>query len=310
MLKIEFNQQLFDKHIKDISIKLKKAIEAIDTNCLNSESADCLKNLSNEKEIANLLSANSFQLKLYIEYFTTNYPMDFGIKGQKKEDWTKLYKIFREDIFEKEYKNWGERTQEYGAYYFVEKLGLKTCPYCNRNYTFVVDEENGKLRPEIDHFYPKSLYPFLAMSFYNLIPSCQICNHTKSNTLKDELENPYDITPNSYKFTYIPKNIDFTLVENNKYNFDNFEINIVGKKDNLELFKLNELYKQHKDIVLELFIKKVYYPKSYIKELEDFGFSQDEIYRYLLCNYQKDEDLHKRPLSKLIKDISEELGLV
>lgn len=310
MLKIEFNQQLFDKHVKDISIKLKKAIEAIDTSGLNSESNDCLKDLSNEKEIANLLSANSFQLKLYIEYFRVNYPTALGVQGQKKDAWVQLYRMLREDIFEKEYKNWGGRRQEYGAYYFVDKLGLKTCPYCNRNYTFVVDEDNGKLRPEIDHFYPKSLYPFLAMSFYNLIPSCQICNHTKSSTLKEELENPYDITPNSYKFTYIPKNIDFTLVEDDKYKFDNFEIKITGKKDNLELFKLNELYEQHKDIVLELLVKKVYYPKSYIEELERFGFKSDEIYRYLLCNYQKDEDLHKRPLSKLIKDISEELGLV
>jgi hypothetical protein len=79
---------------------------------------------------------------------------------------------------------------------------------------------------------------------------------------------------------------------------------------NIRLFKLEELYKQHKDIVLELFIKKAYYPQSYIEELSKFGFSQDEIYRYLLCNYSKDDDLHKRPLSKLIKDISQELGLI
>jgi len=32
--------------------------------------------------------------------------------------------------------------------------------------------------------------------------------------------------------------------------------------------------------------------------------------RYLVCNYFKYEDLHKRPLSKLVKDISEELGLI
>lgn len=71
-------------------------------------------------------------------------------------------------FFEKEYNNWGKR-KTYGSYKFVETLDLKTCPYCNRNYTFIVDEESGKLRPELDHFYPKSIYPFLAMSFYNLI---------------------------------------------------------------------------------------------------------------------------------------------
>jgi hypothetical protein len=57
-------------------------------------------------------------------------------------------------------------------------------------------------------------------------------------------------------------------------------------------------------------MKKAYYPKSYIEELKKFGFSEDEVYRYLMCNYKKEKDLHKRPLSKLIKDISEELDLI
>ena len=85
---------------------------------------------------------------------------------------------------------------------------------------------------------------------------------------------------------------------------------MIIKEENIKTFKLEELYKQHKDIVLELLIKKVYYPKSYIEELKGFGFSEDEVYRYLLCNYKKNEDLHKRPLSKLMKDISEELDLI
>ena len=106
----------------------------------------------------------------------------------------------------------------------------------------------------------------------------------------------------------MPLNVDFyNSIEKEKYNYDNFEIELYGNKSNLDIFKLEELYKQHKDIVLELLIKKTYHPDSYIEELKRFGFSKDEIYRYLLCNYSKEEELHKRPLSKLIKDISEEL---
>ena len=124
--------------------------------------------------------------------------------------------------------------------------------------------------------------------------------------------NPYDIQKNSFRFTYQPNSIDFSIVEKEKYDFDNFEIEIRGShQNNVELFKLEELYKQHKDIVLELLIKKAYYPQSYKEELEkSFGFTQDEIYRYLFSNYNQDEDLHKRPLSKLVRDISEELGLL
>lgn len=308
MLTIPFNQHLFDKHVEEVDKKLRQKINGFDPSKLSNQTVCCLNEIYNNSKI--ILGADTKELKKIIIYFETNFYCGIGYEENKNTElYQTLSKIFIDDNTGL-YKNFTNYKKEYDVYKFVKTLDLKTCPYCNRNYTFVVDEKSGKLRPEIDHFYPKSIYPFLAMSFYNLIPSCQICNHTKSSTLKEELENPYDITPNSYKFTYIPKNIDFTLVEDDEYNFDNFEIKITGKKDNLELFKLNELYEQHKDIVLELLVKKVYYPKSYIEELERFGFKSDEIYRYLLCNYQKDEDLHKRPLSKLIKDISEELELI
>ena len=78
------------------------------------------------------------------------------------------------------------------------------------------------------------------------------------------------------------------------------------KNQRLEYARL--LIQQSGDNIL--LVKKVYYPQSYVDELKVFGFKQDEIYRYLLCSYQNDIDLHKRPLSKLIKDISEELGLI
>lgn len=308
MVKIKFNQELFEKHFENISLKLKDLMGKIDKSNLEEIDKNCLTYI--EDNVKNILKANTNKLKEYIQHFQTHYPNSIGIEKQKKENWLPLYKILRDEIFEREYKNWGTRNLEYNAYKFVETLDLKTCPYCNRNYTFVVNEENGKLRPEIDHFYPKSIYPFLAMSFYNLIPSCSICNHTKSDKVKENLENPYDIKNESYKFTYLPNSVNFAMVEQERYNFNNFEIKISGNESNIELFKLEELYKQHKDVVLELLIKKAYYPESYIQELSSFGFTKDEIYRYLFSNYNLADDLHKRPLSKLIKDISIELGLI
>ena len=46
------------------------------------------------------------------------------------------------------------------------------------------------------------------------------------------------------------------------------------------------------------------------KSLKSLNFNEDEIHRFITCGYLKDEDLHKRPLSKLIKHISEELGIL
>lgn len=312
MIRIEFNQNLFNEHIEQIKAKIEPFLleEKITNFILEDNDKDCLRYIGSNLE--NILKSDTHTLKVYIQYFKDNYPKSLGISNQKKEDWDPLYKIIRKDIFEKEYDNWSNR-KTYGAYVFVKELGLKTCPYCNRNYTFIVDEKSGRLRPELDHFYPKSLYPFLAMSFYNLIPSCSICNHTKKDKDSFDLNliNPYDINNENIKFTYIPSSIDFTNVESKKYDFENFDIEFTQTNSNIEVFKLDELYKQHKDIVLDLLIKKVYYPTSYIEELRNsFGFSEDEIYRYLLCNYKREEDLHKRPLSKLIKDISEELDLI
>lgn len=197
---------------------------------------------------------------------------------------------------------------------FIQNINLGSCPYCNRNYIFTVNKK-GSVKPEIDHLYPKSIYPYLAVSYFNLIPSCPTCNGFGAKEGKDTfyvypISNPYEVRENDFKFSINPKNIEFFSVEKEKYNFNDFEIELIGNKANLEIFKLEELYKQHKDIVLELLIKKAYYPKSYIDELKGFGFSEDEFYRYLFSNYKKEEDLHKRPLSKLIKDISEELELI
>ena len=77
----------------------------------------------------------------------------------------------------------------------LERLKIRTCPYCNRNYTFTVKSSSsaaGKkftTRPEFDHFYCKSKHPLLALSFYNLVPSCSVCNHGKAT---DDIGiNPY-----------------------------------------------------------------------------------------------------------------------
>jgi hypothetical protein len=75
------------------------------------------------------------------------------------------------------------------------------------------------------------------------------------------------------------------------------------------------LYQNHKDIVLELIQKAQIYNQSYIDELyqnyEGTLFkNREDLLRLVTCGYVTDEDLHKRPLSKLIKDISQELDLL
>ncbi len=221
------------------------------------------------------------------------------------------------DIFINFYEKKWDDIKTYDRYTFVTKHNLKTCPYCNMGYILISQRDKNKrngLRPEIDHFFPKSVYPYLAMSFYNLIPCCMVCNHTKKtkDTFKDNLLSPYEIDDNAVKFTYRPSKVNFNQVQKRHFKFQTFSIKVItNDKNSNSYFKLDKLYAQHKDVVQELLIKRTIYTKSYIEELKkNFHFTDDEIYRFLLCNYKENNKLNKRPLSKLVRDISEELGLI
>ncbi|WP_338637781.1 hypothetical protein V6L80_04195 [Erwinia persicina] len=56
-----------------------------------------------------------------------------------------------------------------------------TCPYCNEYPVKIIERKNKPgtkptLHFDLDHFYPKNRYPYLALSFYNHIPCCKYCN--------------------------------------------------------------------------------------------------------------------------------------
>jgi len=325
MIKITPKNTYVDDFTKLLKIclykELKKAIEqkqvlkpkgGIEVDNLDSKDIECLKYL--KQNIENIVNGDIDKQKDFIDIISEDYP-SISKKYNTNDTKPKIYQAVKYIFVDRGYEAKISTTSKNSiAYKLVESLNLKTCHYCNRNYiSYLRKDVNGKkqTRPELDHFYPKAIYPFLACSFYNLIPSCSTCNHMKSDddSYNKEIKSPYEIDIKDFVFSYSLNNLD---ISNNKFQNDE-SINITFDKKieaNEECFQLEKLYKKHRDIVLELLIKKAYYPKSYLNELAGFGFSKDEVYRYLLGNYQKDEDLHKRPLSKLIKDISKELELI
>ena len=74
-------------------------------------------------------------------------------------------------------------TEKWGAVEFLKEVfrvnKLSYCPYCNADMVYAVDaiEDSEKhLRTDIDHFFPRFKYPYLALSPNNLVPSCARCN--------------------------------------------------------------------------------------------------------------------------------------
>jgi hypothetical protein len=230
--------------------------------------------------------------------------------NQSESEISKLIHLYED--FAKSSSNWGTKKERYNAHILVAKLGIEVCPYCNRNYIRNLQE---KRTCELDHFYPKEAYPFLAMSFYNLIPSCKTCNQTLKGSKMISV-NPYDSEFLKEKFSFKLQIKKASFYHDSK---QGFEINFIEVKDklkeNFKIFRIEDLYNQHKDIILELIQKQITYSDDYIDDLfkryEGTLFkNREDVLRHIGGNYVSEEDFHKRPLSKLTHDIAQELGLL
>lgn len=209
----------------------------------------------------------------------------------------------------------------------INNLGIKVCPYCNRTYIDLYRiNANGKIKSnaQIDHFYSKDKYPYLALSLYNLIPSCSSCNHSKGN---DQREVVYPYTEqfgNEVKFTTEFESDD----ETNKYDLsylygksDNFRILLNIKEESAiknsidasnKIFKLEEIYNCYKQQVKDLLLKNVIYDTTTINELyNNYSYlfeSKEDLIKIIFGTYVEQDDLGKAPLAKLYRDILEDCG--
>ena len=204
------------------------------------------------------------------------------------------------------------------SYAMVAAANHNTCVYCNRQYTFNIVRNGGKnddnriARPALDHWFPKSLFPLMSLSYYNLIPSCTICN---SAVKSDEIWSlsthihPYLTPPNVpvFKFRY-KKGI------NNSWEID-FE-NLSGQEENtVKSLCLKEAYQAHSGLeiadLIELasknngsYMKQLY---GEILKLYTGGGDKPKAYRLLLGTEMLPATFKNRPLSKMKKDIIEQI---
>lgn len=201
---------------------------------------------------------------------------------------------------------------------FAKILNIKSCPYCNMHYTLYAEKKKRKnydklAKFQFDHFYDKSTYPMLSMSLYNLIPSCGICNNSKSKAKLALTFNPY--------YSNISKHFKFRLKDptclySGQQIADIIDIDIVttDPSHKIELdkyirtFNLITLYQRHGDIVQEIFDKAYEYP--YYTNPDNFKFlnncSSEYIRRLWMGTYIDEKDIHRRPMTKFMQDMWEQ----
>lgn len=255
----------------------------------------------NNTEVRKLLLADRQSMKKYIDIC--------GSYSSKKLSDELLDNIFRYDRYSKRMT----------VVTILKKMKVTVCPYCNRQYIFTL--LSGKARPQLDHYYPKSKYPYLALSLYNMIPSCSICNMAKSSldTVKSPILYPFDEEMgNEVKFEIKKKkNGNFVRMLqgiSSEFVLDINSENAVNEQvviNQVEKLHLGELYNEHKEYVMDIIKSKYVNSPERINELINLFptlFDSYEDVRSLLymTNAQK-EFWGKRPLSKLTYDIDQQL---
>lgn len=243
---------------------------------------------------------------------------DIFEKDDTPEEFGKIYAAFSNSSKGLSYLNANGDKIKYSGIELIDRLGITVCPYCNRTYVQSIKKQNQyhkkRRTSEFDHFFPKSKHPFLAISFYNLIPSCKTCNHIKGTN--PVLFSPYDERINGQNLVDFKYNITGSdYLTNPKH----VSIDIDWKdqeffESNGKVLGLDDLYQNHNDIAQEIILKRHVYNDSRIDELlEEYkGIfnSREEIVQMITGNYIKDEELGKRPLSKLTRDIARDVGFL
>lgn len=206
---------------------------------------------------------------------------------------------------------------------YFRKIGIKSCVYCNSQLTVVITKKNNKIdaRLEVDHHYPKSDFPFLSISLFNLYPCCASCNKRKSSTPINFLlytDNPSKLSKSEYNFKITKSSeCDYLITkdaESIEILFNDVSTPIVGHQSLQNVFNIKEIHDTQKDIIAELIVKNQIYNESFKdilqKSFSKLSLSQNDFDRVIVGNYTKEKDIHKRPFSKLTMDIAKQLGLI
>lgn len=209
------------------------------------------------------------------------------------------------------------RAGEYAPY--IRKLGIKACVYCNAAYA-VPTHGKGKNNEdvttyEIDHFKPKSKYPFLCTTFFNLVPSCGPCNRRKNDSevkfcLYTEGLPIYPLFRFDLDIASVGKYLISHKKEHITYTFASMDVDLL---ESHRTFHIQDVYDEHKDIAEEVIWKHFKYNANYRKMLNEhfgpmFRLTDDEMYRMIFATYPPSESIHRRPLSLFIRDIVEQMN--
>jgi uncharacterized protein (TIGR02646 family) len=166
---------------------------------------------------------------------------------------------------------------------------IEICPYCDIDSTLSISNN------EIEHFLPKSKYPYLSMNANNLIPSCHACNtiaEGKGANVLNPIYAPFNIQIGDeieFDNNIIKKEI---ILKSNNLNIQNY----------LALTKLNIRYSSVRIYnAVENKAESIYETIYEAEEFANKDMTEKDIVEYIekrCANFAK-----KEPLSFAVKNV-------
>lgn len=190
------------------------------------------------------------------------------------------------------------------------KIGKSKCVYCNIADTDVVNNNPDPAASpdlvdylDLDHFLDKARNPFFALSFYNLVPCCHICNSRVKGTTSFDINthiNPFHHSfDDLYKFVYLgtgridvinrgakPDDLtaqDFNILTRTAHKLDDLEDLLDWyteySRDGLNTEKEKRMFVRH------------FRPLVPMKQQDMLKFSRGKLYRDVLMKVDEDNGL-------------------
>ncbi len=195
-----YSQHIIDAHRKVCQKIVEKKLDAVEKGLSDPLPRRYVQTIRRFLEKTDGFVATADKIREIVErverkfFFEKDLPDTYKELNKKLENKVFLYDYFRDGRIKGTEGHANAVMNE-----FVKHV--KICPYCNADSVYaleVVERHKENKTPTyksaFDHFYPKSRYPFLGLSLYNLIPSCDRCNSKfKQDSYKETLNilHPY-----------------------------------------------------------------------------------------------------------------------
>lgn len=259
----------------------------------------------------------------HIDALMKEYPLRTAAPEQACKSDREMQNLLK--VYKNLFMGWNDGLKRFIRYEMIDAelkvqikqaFRLEVCPYCNRQY-ITSFQASGKqyVTADLDHFYPQSLFPLLALSLYNLVPVCLVCNRLIKKNGFGNIWNPYragfsdlvhfEVDNPRNVNALVGNNDEFTLKLKNDVPEDdcNFEVT----ENTIHFFELEEIYQSHKQYVRELLHKKHAYNETYLRELRDIfrkaGIDRADANLILYGSEMNKDKIGGRILGKLTFDI-------